>query len=49
MDYKQLFDAEEVPICLNALYDAGVNDDIYALICEANSSATFSIKTSNGL
>ena len=49
MDYKQMFDAEEVPICLNALYDAGVNDDIYALICEANSSATFAIKTPNGI
>ena len=49
MDYKQMFDAEEGPICLNALYDAGVKDDIYALICEANSFATFAIKTPNGL
>ena len=24
MDYKQMFDSEEAPICLNALYDAGV-------------------------
>ena len=49
MDYKQIFDSEEGPICLNALYDAGVKDDIFALICEANKSATFAIKTPNGI
>ena len=49
MDYKQMFDSEESPICLNALYDAGVKDDLFALICETNTSATFVIKTPNGL
>ena len=43
-NYKQMFDSEEVPICLNSLYNARVKDDIFALICEANSSATFAIK-----
>ena len=39
-----MFDSEEAPICLNALYDAGVKDDIFSLVCEANKSATFAIK-----
>ena len=49
MDFKQMFDSEEVPICLNALYEAGVKDDIFALLCEANTSATFAIKTPSGI
>ena len=49
MDFRQMFDSEEVPLCLHALYEAGVKDDIFALICEANTSATFAIKTPNGL
>ena len=32
MDYRQMFDAEEVPTTLNAFYEAGVKDDIFALI-----------------
>ena len=40
-----MFNLEEAPIRLDALYDAGVKDDIFALICEANKSATFAIKT----
>ena len=32
MDYRQMFDAEEVFIGLKALYEAGVQDDIFALI-----------------
>ena len=27
MDFKQMFDAEDGPICLNALYDASVTND----------------------
>ena len=49
MDYKQMFDSEEAPICLNALYDAGVNDDNFGLLCKANKSATFAIKTQRGI
>ena len=48
MDYKQMFDAEEVPICLNALYDSGVKNDLFSLICEANKTATFVVKTPSG-
>ena len=36
MDYRKMFDSEEGHICLNALYEAGVQDDIFALISEAN-------------
>ena len=32
MDFRQMFDAEEVSVCLNAFYDAGVNDDIFTTI-----------------
>ena len=27
MDYRQMFDMEELKICLNALYEAGVKND----------------------
>ena len=33
MDYKQMFDAEEVQVCLNSLYEAGIQDDIFS--CQA--------------
>ena len=49
MDYKQMFDSEEAPICLNALCEAGVKYDIFALICETNKSATFAVKTPSGI
>ena len=32
MDYRQMFDSEEVKIYLNALYEAGVHDDLFAMI-----------------
>ena len=32
MDFKQMFDAEELPTVLNTLYDAGVKDDLFYLI-----------------
>ena len=44
-----MFDSEEVPVCLNTLYDEGVQNNVFALICEANKLATFAIKTPNGL
>ena len=47
MDYRQLFDAEEVFISLNALYEAGVEDDILALINESNKETVVSVKTPN--
>ena len=49
MDYKQMFDSEEVPLRLNALYDSGLQNDIFALICEANKTVIFAIKTPNCL
>ena len=49
MDFRQMFDAEEVEITMNAFYEAGVKDDIFELICAANKNATFAIKTPSGL
>ena len=49
MDYKQMFDAEDLDIALNAVYEAGVTDDTLALIKEANKTNTFAVKTPNGL
>ena len=36
MDYKQMFDAEELSVCLNALYDATIQDDMLNMIYEAS-------------
>ena len=44
-----MFDLEEGEICLNALYEAGVQDDIFALISEANGSNVIAVKTPNGI
>ena len=49
MDYRQMFDAEEVFISLNALYEAGVQDDVFALINESNRENVVCVKTPNGL
>ena len=48
MDYKQMFDAEDLKINLNALYEAGIQDDILALIHKANKDNVISVKTPNG-
>ena len=44
-----MFDSEQGHICLNALYEAGVQDDIFALISEANVKNVISVKTPNGV
>ena len=49
MDYKQMFDAEELETVLNAYYDSGVDNDLFALINEANETNTIAVKTPNGL
>ena len=49
MDFSQMFDAEDISICLNALYEAGVQDNTLALIYEANKTNVISVKTPNGL
>ena len=36
MDFKQMFDAEELSVCLNAMYEANIKDDMLALMFEAN-------------
>ena len=48
MDYRQIFDCEDAEICLDALYKAGVQNDIFALITEANRENVISVKTPNG-
>ena len=48
MDYKQMFDAEELSVCLNALYDATIQDDMLNMIYEANKTTMFTVKTPNG-
>ena len=49
MDFKQMFDAEQLSVCLNALYEANVTDDMLALIYEANRTTIFAVKTPNGI
>ena len=36
LDYKQMFDSECLFECMNDVYEAGVNDDVFALLAEAN-------------
>ena len=49
MDVSQIFDSEDVSICLNALYEAEVKDDTFALIYEANRTNFIAVKAPNGL
>ena len=44
-----MFDAEELPTVLNAFYESGVTDDIFALVHEANETVEFAVKTPTGL
>ena len=44
MDFKQMFDAEELPQVLNAFHEAGVNDDLFSNINEANKVVKFAPK-----
>ena len=45
MDFRQIFDAEELPTLLNEFYESGVTDDIFALVHEANETVEFAVKT----
>ena len=47
MDYKQMFDSEEGYVALNALYEAGIHNDIFALIHESNRENGIFVKTPN--
>ena len=49
LDFRQMFDAEDLSICLNSLYEAGIKDDTLALIYEANKKNVIYVKTPNGL
>ena len=49
MDYKQMFDSECLFECMNDLYEAGVTDDDFALVYEANRENYVALHTPNGL
>ena len=49
MDFKQMFDSEELEICMNSLYEANIKNDLFALIYQANKSNYFVVKTPGGL
>ena len=49
LDYKQMFDSECLFECLNVLYEAGVTDDMFPLIYEANRENFVAVKTPNGI
>ena len=49
MDYKQMFDSECLFECMNDLYEAGVTDDDFALVYEANRENFVAVHTPNGL
>ena len=47
--YRQMFEAEYLFECLNDLYEAGIDDDIFSLIYEANRENHVAVQTPNGL
>ena len=49
MDFKQMFDTEELSTVLNTFYEAGVKDDMFYLINETNKTVTFAVKTPTGM
>ena len=49
LDYKQMFDSECLYECMNDLYEAGVCDDIFSLLFEANRENFVAVQTPNGL
>ena len=49
MDFKQMFDTEELPTVLNAFYESGVKNDMLAIVNEANKTVNFAVKTPNGM
>ena len=49
LDFRQMFDAEELPNVLNAMYESGIKDDMLVLLNAANESVQFAVKTPNGI
>ena len=49
LDFKQMFDSECLFECLNDVYEAGVDDDVFPLLYEANKKAFVAVQTPGGL
>ena len=49
MDYKQMFDFEDLSTVRDAMFEAQVKDDMLAIMFEANKTTYFRIKTPNGM
>ena len=49
LDYKQMFNSECLFECLNDVFEAGVDDDKFALLHEANRENVVAVKTPNGI
>ena len=49
LDYKQMFDSECLYECMNDVYEAGLKDDTFALLYEANRINEVAVQTPNGL
>ena len=45
LDYKQMFDSEYLFECMNDVFEAGVDDDIFALLYEANRENFVAVNT----
>ena len=48
-DYKQMFDSECLYECLNDVYEAGVDDDYFPLLYEANRETFVAVQTPSGV
>ena len=49
LDYKQMFDSECLYECLNDVFEAGVRNDKFVLLHEANRENYVAVQTPNGL
>ena len=49
LDYKQMFDSECLFECMNDIYEAGVSDEIFSILYEANRENFVAVKTPNGI
>ena len=49
LDFKQMFDSECLFECLNDVFEAGVNDDFFPLLYEANKENFVAVQTPDGL
>ena len=49
LDFKQMFDSECLFECLNDVYEAGVDDDYFPLLYEANRETYVAVQTPSGI